>query len=108
MNNSRIFGLISAAFVTAMMAAPAIAEGNLEGTWKFALGKKAPCDVAMAADGAVTPSADCPAAIAHWKGTSTGLQLQTASGETYAVLKSKGASYEGSTFADSRTVTLSR
>ena len=108
MNNSLISRMVSAAFATALLAAPAFAQDKFEGTWKFALGKKAPCDVAMAADGAVTPSADCPAAIAHWKGTSTGLQLQTASGETYAVLKSKGASYEGSTFADSRAVTLSR
>jgi hypothetical protein len=108
MNNSRIFGLILAAFAAAVLATPALAQGGLEGTWKLALGKKTPCDVAMAADGAVTPSADCPAAIAHWKGTSTGVQLQTASGETFAVLKSKGAGYEGATFADSRSVSLSR
>jgi Protease inhibitor Inh len=108
MDNYGIPRILSAAVVASLLAAPVLAQSGLEGTWKLALGKKAPCDVAMAADGAVTPSADCPAAIAHWKGTSNGVQLQTASGETFAVLKPKGASFEGTTFADARAVTLSR
>jgi hypothetical protein len=107
-NNYELSRIAPAVLAAALLAAPAMAQNSLEGTWKLALGKKAPCDVAMAADGMVTPSADCPAAIAHWKSTSTGVQLQTASGETFAVLKSKGASFEGTTFADARSVLLSR
>jgi len=99
---------VSLALLSAALALPALAQGSLEGSWKLALGKKAPCEVSMSADGAVTPGADCPADIAHWKSTSSGFQLQTASGETYALLKPKGQSYEGTTFADARTVTLSR
>ena len=87
---------------------PALAQGSLEGNWKLALGKKTPCDVSMTADGAVTPGTDCPSEIAKWKSTSNGVQLQTASGATYAVLKPKGSSFEGTTFADSRSVTLTR
>jgi len=87
---------------------PALAQGSLEGNWKLALGKKAPCDVSMTADGTVTPGTDCPSEIARWKSTSNGVQLQTASGATYAVLKPKGSSFEGMTFADSRAVTLTR
>jgi Protease inhibitor Inh len=91
-----------------LLSLPALAQGSLEGSWKLALGKKAPCEVQMTADGAVTPGTDCPTDIARWKGTSNGVQLQTASGETYAVLKPKGSGFEGATFADSRSVTLTR
>ena len=100
--------LFSAALLAASLPSLALAQGSLEGNWKLALGKKTPCDVSMTVDGAVTPAADCSAPIAHWKGTSNGIQLQTASGETFAVLKPKGEQFVGATIADTRTVTLSR
>jgi hypothetical protein len=106
MNNSWIS--LAGMTLAAALVGPVFAQGSLEGNWKFTLGKKPPCIVSMTADGGITPAADCPAAIAHWKGTANGLQLQTASGETYAVLKSKGEAFEGTTFADLRSVELSR
>ena len=39
---------------------PALAQGSLEGSWKLALGKKAPCEVNMTADGSVTPGTGLP------------------------------------------------
>ena len=100
--------LLSAAALAVGLPSLALAQDSLECNWKFALGKKAPCAVSMSADGAVTAASDCPAAIARWKGTSNGVQLQTASGETFAVLKAKDGAFQGTTFADARTVTLSR
>jgi hypothetical protein len=105
MNNSWI-SMAGIALAAALMG-PAFAQGSLEGNWKLTLGKKPPCTVSMTADGGVTPAADCPVPIAHWKGTTNGVQLQTASGETYAVLKPKGEAFEGTTFADMRSVELS-
>ncbi len=105
MMNSRI-SLVS--FIFALTASGAFAQPSLEGSWKFALGKKSPCQIGMSADGTVTPAPDCPAGIARWKGTANGVQLQTASGETFAVLKAKGAAYEGTAVADMRAVSLSR
>jgi hypothetical protein len=100
--------LLTAATLAVALPSLALAQGSLEGDWKLALGKKAPCAVSMSADGAVTAAADCPVNVARWKGTSNGVQLQTASGETFAVLKARDGAFQGTTFADARTVTLSR
>jgi hypothetical protein len=104
--------LLVVALILGLTAAPAFislawAEASLEGSWKLTLGKKAPCDLVIAADGSVTPTEGC-AVVARWKLTSSGVQLQTASGATYAVLKPKGDAFEGATIADQRSVTLTR
>jgi hypothetical protein len=67
------------------------------------------CALTLAADGAVTPAADCDtgSTLAKWAPTGSGYQLISTSGETYAVLKPHGESLEGQTFADQRKVVLS-
>lgn len=109
MNKSRFlalsFLLTVSGFGSAYAQAPALAAG----TYKLAIGNKAACELTIAADGTVSPAADCAtgAALTKWAPTGTGYQLISASGETYAVLKPRGEALEGQTFADQRKVVLS-
>jgi hypothetical protein len=107
MNCPRISSFLLFAAFTLSLPSLALAQDSLEGDWKLALGKKAPCAVSMNADGTVAAAPDCPAPIARWKGTANGVQLQTASGETFAVLKAKQGVFQGVSVSDARTVTLS-
>jgi|GEM_PF-5353047 len=108
MNKSRFltlsFLLAISGFGTAYAQAPALAAG----TYKLEVGAKS-CALTIAADGAVTPAADCATGttLAKWAPTGSGYQLISTSGETYAVLKPHGESLEGQTFADQRKVVLS-
>ena len=108
MNHRISFVLVLAALLSVGLPVLALAQDSVEGSWKLALGRKAPCEVSMTANGDITGAADCSVPVARWKATSDGVQLQTASGETYALLKPKAGNLEGTTFADMRRVTLSR
>ena len=109
MNKSRFlplsFVLALTGFGSAYAQAPALAAG----TYKLAIGSKAPCDVTITADGGLTQAADCATGtnLAKWALTGSGYQLISASGETYAVLKPHGETLEGVTFADQHKLVLS-
>ena len=109
MNKSRFltlsFLLAISGFGSAYAQAPALAAG----TYKLAIGSKAPCDLAITAAGAVTQGADCATGttLTKWAPTGSGYQLITASGETYAVLKPHGETLEGVTFSDQHKLVLS-
>ncbi len=110
MKSIRFLAPVSLALVlTGIVAAQAQAPALAAGTYKIALGSKAPCDVVVTADGAFTPADGClsTANLTKWTPTNTGYQLVTASGETYAVLKPHGEALEGVTFADQRKIVLS-
>jgi hypothetical protein len=109
MNKSRFltlsFLLAISGFGSAYAQAPALAAG----TYKLAIGAKAPCDVTITADGSLTQAADCATGttLAKWATTTSGYQLISASGETYALLKPHGETLEGVTFADQHKLVLS-
>ncbi|HEX4303695.1 MAG TPA: hypothetical protein VHZ78_12940 [Rhizomicrobium sp.] len=108
MNKSRFltlsFLLALSGFGTAYAQAPALAAGN----YKLAIGSKAPCDVTISADGALTASTcETGTTLTKWTATGTGYQLISASGDTYAVLKPHGETLEGVTFADQHKLVLS-
>jgi hypothetical protein len=109
MNKSRFltlsFLLAISGFGSAYAQAPALAAG----TYKLAIGSKAPCDVTITADGALTQAADCATGttLTKWSTTTSGYQLISASGETYALLKPHGETLEGVTFADQHKLVLS-
>jgi hypothetical protein len=109
MNSSRFLAPLSLVLaLSAIGAAQAQAPALAAGTYKVAVGSKAPCDVTVTADGAFTPTEGClsSANLAKWTPTSTGYELITTSGVTYAVVKPKGEALEGVTFADQRKITL--
>jgi hypothetical protein len=109
MNKTRLltlsFVLALSGFGSAYAQAPALAAG----TYKLAIGSKAPCDVTITADGTLTQAADCATGttLTRWTTTTSGYQLVSASGETYVVLKQHGETLEGTTFADQHKVVLS-
>ncbi len=109
MNKSRFptlsFLLAISGFGSAYAQAPALAAG----TYKLAIGSKAACDLTITADGAVAQAADCATGtnVTKWATTTSGYQLISASGETYAVLKPHGETLEGVTFADQHKLVLS-
>ncbi|HUO88264.1 MAG TPA: hypothetical protein VMU08_03745 [Rhizomicrobium sp.] len=109
MNKSRFlaasFFLALSGFGVAHAQAPALAAG----TYKLAIGSKAPCDLTLSADGAVTQAADCATGtnLTKWAPTATGYQLITADGATYGTLKPHGDTLEGFTFADQHKLVLS-
>jgi hypothetical protein len=109
MNKSRFltlsFLLALSGFGSAYAQAPALAAG----TYKLAIGSKAPCDLTITADGAVAQANDCATGtnVTKWTQTGSGYQLISASGETYAVLKPHGETLEGVTFADQHKLVLS-
>lgn len=93
------------AFGSAYAQAPALAAG----TYKLAIGSKAPCDVTIAADGAVSQAADCApgANLSRVTPKGSGYLLISASGDLYGVVKPNGEAFEGTTFADQRKLVLS-
>ena len=93
------------AFGSAYAQAPALAAG----TYKLAIGSKAPCDLTISADGAVSQAADCAPGANLTKVTpkGSGYLLIQASGDLYGVVKPNGDSLEGTTFADQRKLVLS-
>ncbi|HXC54759.1 MAG TPA: hypothetical protein VNU97_05665 [Rhizomicrobium sp.] len=109
MNKSRFLTLTIllalSGFGSAYAQAPALAAG----TYKLAIGTKAPCDLTITADGAVTQAADCATGtnLTKWAPTTAGYQLLSADGATYAVLKPHGETLEGVTFADQHKLVLS-
>ncbi len=109
MNKSRFLALSVVLALSGLSSAYAQAPALTAGTYKLAVGAKAPCDVTVTAEGAFTPAADCASStnLAKWTPTSSGYELITGSGEIYAVLKPHGEALEGATFADQRKVTLS-
>jgi hypothetical protein len=94
------------------------ADGTMTGTWKLSVGANAaPCTLTLSSDeaasaaGTVVQGADCDAGlstIGHWKSIGSGLQLYSPSGDLVALLKAKGASYQGSRVSDGRKVALDR
>lgn len=109
MNKSRFlalsFLLAVSGFGSAYAQAPALAAG----TYKLAVGSKINCDLTITAEGGVSQAADCATGVnlTKWQPTTTGYQLISASGETYALLKPHGEALEGATVADQHKVTLS-
>ncbi|MEJ1967381.1 MAG: hypothetical protein WDN03_01900 [Rhizomicrobium sp.] len=108
MNKSRLltlsFVLAMSGFGAAYAQAPALAAG----TYKLAIGSKTPCELTLSADGAVSQASDCAtgANLTKWATTSSGYQLISADGSTYALLKSHGDALEGVTFADQHKLVL--
>jgi hypothetical protein len=110
MNTSRFialsFLLSLSGFGVANAQAPALAAG----TYKLAVGTKAPCDVTITEDGAISTAADCEtgANVVKWAPAGADdYKLLTANGVTYAVLKPHGETLEGVTFADQHKIVLS-
>ena len=100
------FLLALSGFGTAYAQAPALATG----TYKLAIGSKAPCDVAVTADGDLTPAADCATGptLTKWvAAVGNGYKLLTADGEVYAVLKPQGDGLAGESFAGNHKLLLS-
>jgi hypothetical protein len=99
------FALAFTGFGSAYAQAPALAAG----TYKLAVGSKAPCDVTITAEGSLTQAADCSTGtnITKWTTTGSGYELLTASGETFALLKPHGETLEGATITDQHKVVLS-
>jgi hypothetical protein len=90
---------------TAYAQAPALEAG----TYKLAIGSKAPCDVSISADGALTPAADCTltANVTKLVPRGEGYVLTYASGDLYGQLRPKGDAFEGATFGDQHKLVLS-
>jgi hypothetical protein len=110
MNKPRLltlaFLLALSGFGSAYAQAPALAAG----TYKLTIGSKSPCDVVIAADGDMTPAADCATGptVTKWvAAVGNGYKLLTADGEVYAVLKPQGEALEGMTFVDQHKLVLS-
>src|ERR1700742_4193261 len=109
MNKTRFlalsFFLALSGYGVAHAQAPALAAGS----YKLAIGSKAPCELTLTADGAVTQGADCATGttLTKWTATNSGYQLLSADGSTYALLKSHGDALEGVTFADQHKLVLS-
>ena len=64
-----------------------VASADVAGSYKLAIGSATPCAVTLAADG--TAAGDC-FSVAKWNPTPAGVNLLTAGGTLYAVLKTKG------------------
>jgi hypothetical protein len=109
MNKSRFLAVSFFLALSGMGAAHAQAPALAAGTYKLAIGAKAPCDLTITAEGGVTQAADCAtgANLTKWTATGTGYQLISADGATFAVLKAKGDALEGVTFADQHKLVLS-
>ncbi|HEY4942905.1 MAG TPA: hypothetical protein VII56_15860 [Rhizomicrobium sp.] len=109
MNKSRFltlsFLLAISGFGTAYAQAPALAAG----TYKLAIGAKAPCDLTVTADGGVTQASDCATGTTITKLVNVGssYKLVGGSGDIYAVLKPQGDALTGFTFPDGRKLVLS-
>lgn len=111
MNSSRFLALSSLVLaLSGIGAAQAQAPALAAGTYKIAVGSKAPCDVNVTADGGLALADGClgTANLTKWTPTNTGYELITSSGEVYAVLKPHGEALQGTTFADQRKIELTR
>jgi hypothetical protein len=97
--------LALSAFGSAYAQAPALAAG----TYKLAIGSKAPCDVTITADGTVSQATDCAPGtnLSRVTPKGSGYLLISASGDLYGVVKPNGDTLEGTTFADQRKLVLS-
>lgn len=106
MNNLRPL-LISSAFL-ALTAVSAAQADPAAGSYKLAIGAST-CPITLSADGKASYTAECAQGsdVARWHAKFNGLELQTASGETVAVLKAKDGAYAGTRYADGRSVVLS-
>ncbi len=106
MNKSRLLTLSVVLALSGIGSAFAQAPALSAGTYKLAIGSKAPCDVTVTADGDLTLAPNCEAGanVHQWALTAAGYKILTPSGETYAVLKANG---EGFTVADQHKVVLS-
>ena len=84
------------------------AQGLTAGDYKLAVGHATPCAVSLAADGTATVPADCAhvSDVTHWRPTASGVEFFDNAGSTVAVLKAKGDSYQGATFADNHELIL--
>jgi len=106
MTSLRSLLIASAALVlTAVSAQAAPAAGS----YKLAIGANTTCAINLADDGAANYAGDCAqgAGVAKWRAKFNGVELQTAGGETVALLKGKDGAYTGTRFADGRALTLS-
>ncbi|HTT98600.1 MAG TPA: AprI/Inh family metalloprotease inhibitor [Rhizomicrobium sp.] len=99
--------LIASAFALTAVSAAHAADATA-GTYKLAFGASTTCPVTLAADGTATFAADCTqgAHVAKWQAKFHAVELQTASGETVALLHGKDGSYSGTRYADGRALTL--
>jgi hypothetical protein len=110
MNKTRFVALSFLLALSGFGAANAQAPALAAGTYKLAVGSKAPCDVTIAEDGSIATAADCSTGANVVKWAPAGgddYKLLTANGVTYAVLKPHGETLEGVTFADQHKVVLS-
>ena len=99
--------LITSAFL-ALSAFSAAQADPAAGSYQLAVGHAAACPVTLATDGSASFAADCAqtAQVARWQSRHDGIELETASGETVAVLKARDGNYAGKDFADGRTLVL--
>jgi hypothetical protein len=106
MNSLRTLLTTSALIFVAVSTAQADAAA---GSYKLAIGANASCPITLADNGTATYTADCAQGghVARWQAKYNGVELDTASGETVAILKGKDGSYAGTRVADGRTLTLS-
>jgi len=105
MNSPRSL-LIASTFALVAVSA---AQADPAGSYKLAIGANASCPITLAADGTATYAADCEQGghVAKWSAKYNGVELQTASGETVAILKGKDGAYAGTRVADGRALKLS-
>ena len=105
MNSPRSLLLAS----TFALVAVSAAQADPAGSYKLAIGANASCPITLAADGTATYASDCEQGghVAKWQAKYNGVELQTASGETVAILKGKDGTYAGTRVADGRTLKLS-
>ncbi len=82
--------------------------GDVEGTWKLAIGAQAPCPLILVAGGTVTTDCATGNRVARWRASADKLELRTASGETVGILTAKDGGYAGKSFSDGKTLVLSR
>ncbi len=106
MNNLQLL-MASSAFALAVVSA---AQADpAAGSYKLAIGANTTCPITLAADGTASYAGGCAQGgdVARWQAKYNGLELQTARGETVALLKSKDGGYAGTRFADGRSLVLS-
>jgi len=107
MTSLRTLLTASALALTAVSAAHA--ADATAGTYKLAIGANTTCAINLAADGTASYASDCAqgANVAKWQAKFHAVELQTANGNTVALLKGKDGSYTGTRFEDGRALTLS-
>ena len=98
------FALALVGFGPAYAQAPALTAG----TYKLSISSKAPCELTVPENGAVTEAADCATRPTLGKifPAGSGYELTTASGEIFALLKLNGEVIEGQTIPDRRRVLI--